>query len=671
MGHEFGLQVGFVDSDPTEDGKLSQGGAMWHPELGTTADTTRSHPVRLSHRAGDPQLAGVSEDGYRTNRDYYVDVEGATELIGKAVELRAGGEVVGKAVLEAGESGWAFASPQFRTRPWRQSFKAVDVFVEGRQIATVTLPEAKRRCAEMLVHHEMKPDGAILTGPRFPRLDFEEPETIEGIIGPYELTATFYDADYNEVTTAQRPGRYGAIVEVTPRNRRQFKRFVTLYRTANRPDEEEWRAWRHSSAVTVTLPPWMGIDEKTAAAHSDMLEDFARGQLHDGLERYQRSAVMLAGLFEASAEANVDPDDTYSDPRQRDRAWWLGLKRKLYGWDKRWPEPFVCPRPIEGEPAPVVREGTLAEAGMKPDAREKLNELFVEWSENTNEAFAVCVVRRGVIVVHEAHGTRDGKPMTVDTKSWMASITKMLSGTLIMMLVDQGLMDLDDPIQDYLPGLADLETNEPLTIRRLYNHSDDLDWHFGSGSNDMEERMTPLLPLLKVGREYRYNGTGMELTCKALEAISGETLPAFYKSHLLDPLGCENTDIGSASHDAHSVPLEMAKIGQMLMQKGAYGDKRFFSEATFEQMLPKPVIVNGEPGNQQYGVGTVWTGHDGLSPSTFSHGAASSATMWMDPANELVIIMTRNDAGENFYQYHTQFAQLVIDSMIDPTPAAE
>jgi CubicO group peptidase (beta-lactamase class C family) len=183
--------------------------------------------------------------------------------------------------------------------------------------------------------------------------------------------------------------------------------------------------------------------------------------------------------------------------------------------------------------------------------------------------------------------------------------------------------------------------------------------------------MTPLLPLLKVGREYRYNGTGMELTCKALEAISGETLPQFYKSHLLAPLGCENTDIGSASHDAHSVPLEMAKIGQMLMQKGAYGDKRFFSEATFEQMLPKPVIVGGEPGSQQYGVGTVWTGQDGLSESTFSHGAASSATMWMDPANELVIIMTRNDAGDNFYQYHTRFAQLVVDSMIDAAPTGE
>ncbi|MHC4563678.1 MAG: DOMON domain-containing protein, partial [Planctomycetota bacterium] len=231
MGHEFGLQVGFVDSDPTEDGKLSQGGAMWHP----------SHPVRLSHKASDPQLAAVTEDYYRNNRDYQVNVEGATELIGKTAEVRVGEKIVGEAVFEVGESGWAFASPQFRARPWKRKFDEVEVFVDGRSIGPVTLPEVKRRCAEMIVHHEMRPDGATFTGPRLPRLDFEEVETIEGITGPYELNVTYYDADYNEVTRAERPGRYGAVVEVVPHKGRPFKRFVTLYRTASQPDEDQWR----------------------------------------------------------------------------------------------------------------------------------------------------------------------------------------------------------------------------------------------------------------------------------------------------------------------------------------------------------------------------------------------------------------------------------------------
>ena len=93
----------------------------------------------------------------------------------------------------------------------------------------------------------------------------------------------------------------------------------------------------------------------------------------------------------------------------------------------------------------MVREGTLAEAGMKPDAAEKMDAVLTEWAPNDDQAFAVCVVRNGVIVLHKAYGTRDGKPMTVHTKSWMASITKTMSASIMWMLIDQGLVGLDDP----------------------------------------------------------------------------------------------------------------------------------------------------------------------------------------------------------------------------------
>ena len=97
--------------------------------------------------------------------------------------------------------------------------------------------------------------------------------------------------------------------------------------------------------------------------------------------------------------------------------------------DQTYTKPVVVPRPIDGEPAPMVREGTLAEAGMKPDTVDKIDAVLKEWAANDDQAFAVCVVRRGVIVIHRAYGERDGKPMTVDTKSWMASVTKAMSAT--------------------------------------------------------------------------------------------------------------------------------------------------------------------------------------------------------------------------------------------------
>ena len=60
---------------------------------------------------------------------------------------------------------------------------------------------------------------------------------------------------------------------------------------------------------------------------------------------------------------------------------------------------------------------------MKPDAAGKIDAVCREWAADDDRAFAVCIVRHGVIVLHRAYGTRDGRPITVHTKSWMASIT--------------------------------------------------------------------------------------------------------------------------------------------------------------------------------------------------------------------------------------------------------
>ena len=659
-GDTFGFQMAFVDCDLKVTGGLAQGGAMWHPAMGTSSDTKRSHIVRLSGRTSRPQLGAVSAGD--DLRRVEISIEGASELAGKGAEVRVGNKVRASGTLTPGESGWPFARLSFEAPMWERTFDEVAVFVDGRSFAVAKLPDPARRMAETMVFADVEFDRYCLFESEFPKPQFENPELIEAIIGPYELTTTFYDPDYNEVAKPIRPGRYGAVVEVQPETGRPFKRFVTLFRVPDEPGLDR------SRGIEIAAAEWLGASPQVATIQQDAIHDFVRGHLWDALVYESAGAILMAGLHETGPAAK--PDDFYGEPERLDIAWWLGLKRKLYGWDTRWPDPFVCPRPIEGAPATVVHTGTLAEAGMKPDTVTKLDALLTEWAENSDEAFAVCIVRRGVIVLHKAYGWRDGQAMTVVTNSWMASTTKMLSGTLLMMLVDQGLMDMADPIQDYLPALAGIETNQPLTIRRLHNHTNDFDWHFGNGFVDMDERIAILLPHLNVGAEYRYEGTGMELNTKAIEAISGESLPQFYKNHLLDPLGCGHTSVSGASGDADSVPLDMARIAQMLLNKGAYGHMRFFSEETFEQMLPQPVaLVDGESGTK-YGVGMIWVDRPGLSAEAFTHGAASSATTWIDPANELVICMTRNDAGENFYQYHTQFAQLVTDSMIDPAEGA-
>jgi CubicO group peptidase (beta-lactamase class C family) len=252
----------------------------------------------------------------------------------------------------------------------------------------------------------------------------------------------------------------------------------------------------------------------------------------------------------------------------------------------------------------------------------------------------------------------------------MASISKLMSGTLMMTFVDQGLVKLDDPVGAYLPAFDGVTTRKPLTIRRLYNHTDGLDEHWGDYANDMEERTAALAPYLEVGKFYRYNGTGLELGAKVMEAVSGRSLPNIFKARLLDPLGCKNTDIGSGSYDARSVPLDMAKIGQMLLNKGAYGDMRFMKEETFEAMLPLPIKPQVEdPSNEEYGVGSSWAIRT-IDPKAFGHGAASSATIIIAPTLDMVIVMTRNSAGANFQKYNELFIKTVTDAAADAAAPA-
>ena len=94
----------------------------------------------------------------------------------------------------------------------------------------------------------------------------------------------------------------------------------------------------------------------------------------------------------------------------------------------------------------------------------------------------------------------------------------------------------------------------------------------------------------------------------------------------------------------------------MLLNRGAYGEMRFYGEETFAKQLPTTLtMVLGQNTKTEWGIGTMWFRDEGLGEGTFAHGAASGATFRIDPVNDMVIVMTRNDAGENFDKYHKKF----------------
>ncbi len=645
IGLEIALQIGFIDYDGRH---RSYAEARWYPRSGVYKDTTRMHQVRLSLKPSQPVLA-LANVKYEKLLHPVLEVCGAPELAGSAVSVRQAEKVLAEGVLAA-RRGRAMAAIPLTMPPIGKTSEELIVNIAGRHLGPIKIPDASAHRAGGIMRSRILFDSFCFTGKEFPRCGFEHPGLAQGLLGPHVISVRYFDRNFDEVTTAERPGRYGAVVTIETPDRR-FRRLRTLYCASTDDKPLQAYAGNVKMRAEIELPPQMGINPESIRQNAQLLEDYFQRRFQEGLVNDPDSAIILAGLSEAAAGEKTD---VFNDLFARDRQWWVTFKRKFYDLEERYSKPITLPRPIDGPPARTIREGTLVEAGMKPDAAKNIDALLNDWAANSDEAFAVCIVRHGVIALHKAYGTRHGKPMTVTTPSNMASITKLLGGTIIMMGVDEGLLDLEAPLEKVHPAFSGVKVDAPLTIRLLCNHWSGLSGHWRDLPHDLEEVIASSYPYLKVNKRYEYNSVDIELAGKLLEAVSGEALPQFYKRHLIDPLGLKDTKVTRMGFGTQSIPMDMAKIAQMLLNGGAYGRQRFFSKETFEKMLPE---------KDRRGIGTAWLTGNGLSERTFGHPAASNATIRIDLQNDLVIIMCRNAAGENFSKYHDNFLQAVADGL--------
>jgi CubicO group peptidase (beta-lactamase class C family) len=516
--------------------------------------------------------------------------------------------------------------------------------------AAAQTPDDAEARARALVNLPVQVQTFVFEGSAFPAVTVGD--VGNKTLGQHTIKTTFYDRTYRQVISADSPGPYAAVVEITTNSGRTVRRYLTLFRG---PDGTTF----DGKATAADVARFAGCDAKVAEQHKAVLAATLRDRPFAELAKDARVARLLAGLH--VSKATSDGVTKLTDAFAQERQWWVTLKRKLTGLDKEFAKPFECPRPIPGIGATVVHEGTLAEAGFKEGSALKLDAILTEWAANDDQAFAVCIVRKGVIVLHKAYGTRDGQLMTVDTKSWMASITKTMSATLMMMLVDQGLVRLDDPLDKFIPALRGQKVPTPVTVRHCYTHTAGMNAfpNYNDELADFEERVADYYPRLHVGEDWAYNAASYSLAGKAIEAVSGEALPLFYQKHLFGPLGCTGTEVIGTHADAVSIPLDMAKFGQLLLNQGSYGSHRFFGPETFRMMLPHKLTAElGPNARRTFGIGL-----DGT-PDRIGHGAASAATFSVDRGEQLIVVMTRNKMGKNQDRYNGKFHDALRAAML-------
>jgi CubicO group peptidase (beta-lactamase class C family) len=141
-------------------------------------------------------------------------------------------------------------------------------------------------------------------------------------------------------------------------------------------------------------------------------------------------------------------------------------------------------------------------------------------------------------------------PVDGDTLFQIGSITKTYTATAVLRLVDEGRLDLDDPVRAYLPGLklADEAAAQALTVRHLLTHTggfvgdhvhdtargDDALARFVDGMGGLDQLTPP-------GAEYSYSNAGFSLLGRVVEAVTGQTFESAAGRLVLAPLRLERT----------------------------------------------------------------------------------------------------------------------------------
>lgn len=178
----------------------------------------------------------------------------------------------------------------------------------------------------------------------------------------------------------------------------------------------------------------------------------------------------------------------------------------------------------------------------------------------------MLVADRERVLLLEAVGSADidaGRPMPTDALFWIASQTKPITAAAVMILVDGGLMRLDDPVEKYLPEFRGqlvvsekddahallVRTDHPITVREVLAHTSGLPFRSTLEVPTLDRwplearvRSYAATPLdFQPGTRYQYSNAGINTAARIVEVVSGLPFETFLDERLFRPLGMTDT----------------------------------------------------------------------------------------------------------------------------------
>ncbi len=336
-------------------------------------------------------------------------------------------------------------------------------------------------------------------------------------------------------------------------------------------------------------------------------------------------------------------------------------------------------------------------AQSQPDDFTEIRELIKQKLVEKNvPSITVTVAKEGVTIWEEGFGWADKEnriQADEHTLYSLASITKPITATGLMILKERGKLDLDKPVNDYL-GEAKLKAwvgdQKDATVRRVANHSSGLPLHCQFFYEDEPYSPPPFEETLRrygnivavPGERYRYCNLGYGILDYVISRITGKSYPDFIREDVFLPLGMTSAyvNIGEEHEGGHAIrygvdgkPIpfydfdhrgasavyssahELIRFGMFHLKNHLHGQKAILTDENIDEMQRPTMKIKDNTG---YGIG--WEISKKAGYTIVSHDGAMGGV-----ATQLVLVPSENLAVVvlcNSRQY--AFTSLIVKEIL-------
>ncbi|KPJ89307.1 MAG: hypothetical protein AMS18_12555 [Gemmatimonas sp. SG8_17] len=287
----------------------------------------------------------------------------------------------------------------------------------------------------------------------------------------------------------------------------------------------------------------------------------------------------------------------------------------------------------------------------------KVDSMFAEFDRPDSPGWAVLVVQRAKVILRRGYGMANLEhrmPITPATVFDIASVSKQFAGMAISVLIDRGLLSLEDDVRQYIPELP--EFDHTITIRHLVHHISGLrDWPgtlavagwrmddvisfdqiLTNAFNQQDLNFDP-------GAEYSYSNTGYNVLAEVVARVTGQTFREWTDANIFQPLEMTNTHFHDDHTELvpnkaygyardsdgrfHAVPDNLTALGSSSLFTTIddlakwvinFEDKRVGGATVIDRMTQRGVLNNGTQIGYAFGLGV--GRYRGL--RTISHGGS-------------------------------------------------